>query len=70
MPPEDYQTIPPHSPEDTSRGDIVDKGNYSDTRSVSTPLIEHSKGVITSVQEGFFPSENTPLTNLFGPLLV
>jgi hypothetical protein len=70
FPPEYYQPIPPHSPEDTSHGDIVDEGNYSDTGSVATPLIEHSEGVITSVQEGFIPPANPPLTNPFGPLLV
>jgi hypothetical protein len=70
FPPEYYQPIPPHSPEDTSRGDIVDEENYSDTGSVATPLIEHSEGVITSVQEGFIHPTNPPLTNPLGPLLV
>jgi hypothetical protein len=70
LPPKDYQPIPPHSPEDTSRGDIVDEGNYYDNRSVSTPFIECSKGVITSAHEGFVPLANPPLTNTFVPLLV
>jgi hypothetical protein len=49
FPLEYYQPIPPYSPEDTSRGDIVDEGNYYDTGSGAPPLIERSEGVITSV---------------------
>jgi hypothetical protein len=49
FPLEYYQPIPPYSPEDTSRGDIVDEGNYYDTGSGDPPLIERSEGVITSV---------------------
>jgi hypothetical protein len=69
LPPEYYQPIPPHSPKDTSRGDIVDEENYFDTGSVATPLIKHSEGVITSVQEGFIHPTNPPLNNPLGPLL-
>jgi len=65
-----YQPIPPHSPEDTSHGDIVDEGIYFDTRSATSPLIECSEGIITIVHEGFFPPANPPLTDPLGPLLV
>jgi hypothetical protein len=70
FPPEYYQSIPPHSLEDTFHGDIVDEGNYSDSQSDATPLIELSKGVITSDQEYFIPPTKPTLTNPFGPLLV
>jgi hypothetical protein len=33
-------------------------------------LIEHSEGVITSLQEGFIHPKNPPLTNPIGPILV
>ena len=56
--------------EDTSRGDIVDEENYSDTGSVATCLIECSEGIITSVQEGLVPPVNPPLTDPLGPTLV
>jgi hypothetical protein len=49
FPPKGYKPLPPNSPEDTFRGEVVEEENYSDTGSVATPLIEHPLGEIVIV---------------------
>jgi hypothetical protein len=46
FPLEGYKPIPPNSPEDTYREEVE---NYSDARSVATPLIENLEGAIVVV---------------------
>jgi hypothetical protein len=70
LPPEDYQPLPPHSPEGPSPERVVDEENYSETGSVATPLLPHSEGSIVVYQEGFNPPTNPPFTNPLDPLLV
>jgi hypothetical protein len=69
FPLEGYEPLPPNSPEDTFFGEVVEEENNYDTRSVATPLIEHSKGAIVIFLEGFVSHVNPPLINPLDPLL-
>jgi hypothetical protein len=70
LPQEGYEPLPPNSHEDNFCGEVVEEENYSDTGSIGTPLIEHLKGSILIVHEGFVSPVNTPLTNPLDALLV
>jgi hypothetical protein len=65
-----YKPLPPNSPKDTFREEIVREENYYDTGSVATPLIEHREGTLVIVQEGYILPVNLALTNPLDPLLV
>jgi len=67
FPLEYHETIPPNSPEDTYREEVQ---NYLDVRSVATPLIENTEGVIVVVQKVPNPHANPSLKNPHNPLLL
>jgi hypothetical protein len=68
FPPEYYEPLPPHSPKDRSREEVINKENYSKSGSATIPLMDHPEG--PNFQEAFVPPTNPPLTNPLGPLLV
>jgi hypothetical protein len=70
FPLEGYEPLPPNSPKDTFCGEVFEEENYSDTRSVVIPLIEHPEGTIVTVREGVVSFVNPPLTNPLDLLLV